>query len=104
MSSHQFNADKWAALSLFVQMGNIGSEVGRSMNALKRGDEIALDGAYRRGLDLIDATVNAWESVPRKRELLRARELFTNAVESKRVDRQLDNYFMQYAIAARNTR
>ena len=104
MSSHEFNAEKWATLSLFEQMGNIGSEVGRSMNALERGDETALDGAYRRGLDLIDATIKAWDSEPRKRELLRARELFTNAVESKRVDRQLDSYFMQYAIAARTIR
>ena len=74
------------------------------MNALQRKDDIALDGAYRRGLDLIDATVDSLGSEPRKRELLRARELFTDAVESKIIDRQLDNYFMQYAIAARANR
>lgn len=104
MSSHEFNKEKWAKLSLFEQMGNIGSEVGRSMNALQRGDQESLDGAYRRGLDLIDATVDAWNSEHRKRELLRARELFTYAVESQKIDRQLDNYFLQYAIAARATR
>ena len=104
MSSHVFDTKKWAALTMFEQMGNIGSEVGRSMNALQRGDEESLNGAYRRGLDLIDATVSAWHSEPRKRELLRAREVFTDAVESKRVDRQLDNYFMQYAVAARSMR
>jgi hypothetical protein len=101
MSNHVFDTEKWAALSIFEQMGNIGSEVGRSMNAMQRGDEKSLNGAYRRGLDLIDATVDAWDSEPRKRELLRAREIFTSAVESKRIDRRLDNYFMQYAIAAR---
>jgi hypothetical protein len=104
MSSHAFNIEKWAALSMFEQMGNIGSEVGRSMNALQRGDEESLNGAYRRGLDLIDATVDAWDSEARKRELLRAREIFTDAVESKRVDRQLDSYFLQYALAARMMR
>jgi hypothetical protein len=104
MNSHEFNKEKWAKLSLFEQMGNIGSEVGRSMNALQRGDKESLDGAYRRGLDLIDATIDAWDSEPRKRELLRARELFTNAIESQKIDRQLDNYFMQFAIAARATR
>lgn len=101
MNSHVFNADKWAALSLFEQMGNIGSEVGRSMNALQRGDEKSLNGSYRRGLDLIDATVSVLSSEQRKRELLRARELFTSSIESRKIDRQLDNYFMQYAIAAR---
>ncbi len=104
MSSHEFDKEKWAALSLFEQMGNIGSEVGRSMNALQRGDKDSLYGAYRRGLDLIDATVDAWNSEPRKRELLRARKLFTDAIESQKIDRQLDAYFMQYAIAARATR
>ena len=101
MNSHVFNIEKWENLSLFEQMGNIGSEVGRSMNALQRGDMDALEGAYRRGLDLIDATVDSWTSEARKRELLRARELFTTSIESGVPDRQLDTYFMQYAIAAR---
>ena len=104
MSSHVFDREKWANLSLYEQMGNIGSEVGRSMNAIARGDEAALDGAYRRGLDLIDATVDAWPSQARKRELLRARELFAEAVESRQPDRRLDAYFMQYAMAARLAR
>ena len=89
---------------MFEQMGNIGSEVGRAMNAMQREDEIAMQGAYYRGLDLIDATVASWPSESRKRELLRARELFASAVETRKVDRQLDNYFMQYAIAARAER
>lgn len=104
MSSHTLDVQKWAALSMFEQMGNIGSEVGRSMNAIERGDKEALDGAYRRGLDLIDTTVTTWGSEARRRELLRARELFTSAVESRKVDRKLDNYFMQYALVARTTR
>lgn len=104
MSSHALNVKKWASLSVFEQMGNIGSEVGRSMNALQRGDQESLSGSYRRGLDLIDATVSVWGSEARKRELLRARELFTEAIESQKIDRKLDAYFMQYAIAARLAR
>lgn len=104
MNRHEFDKEKWAKLSLFEQMGNIGSEVGRSMSALQRGDKVALYGAYRRGLDLIDATVDAWNSEHRKRELLRARELFTDAIESQKIDSQLDNYFMQFAVAARAAR
>lgn len=100
MNNH-FDLAKWALLSPLEQLGNIGSEVGRAMNAIKREDPIALEGAFFRGLDLIDATVDGWSSTSRRRELLRARELFSTAVLSKTVDTSLDAYFMQYAIAAR---
>jgi hypothetical protein len=100
-SSHVFDHDKWAKLSLFEQMGNIGSEVGRTMNAMQKGDKVSMQGAYYRSLDLIDATIASWSSMARRKELLRAREELTVAVESQTVDRRLDNYFMQYAIAAR---
>lgn len=101
MSSHTFDRRKWTSLSLYEQMGNIGSEVGHTMNALEHGDETSMQAAYLRGLDLIDTTVAAWRSAARRRELLRAREQFVAAVESRTVDRALDSYFLQYAIAAR---
>ncbi len=100
MSSH-FDASRWARLSLYEQMGNIGSEVGRAMNAMQRNDQPALEGAYYRGLDLIDATVASWSSEARRRELLRAREEFTSAVGTRTIDKPLEAYFMQYAFAAR---
>jgi hypothetical protein len=68
MTSH-FDAQRWAKLSLYEQMGNIGSEVSRAMNAIRRGDESALEGAYYRGLDLIDATVANSPSEARRREI-----------------------------------
>lgn len=92
---------RWAALPFYAQMGNIGSEVGRAMNAIKRNDKTSLQGAYYRGLDLIDATVSGLESLARRRELLRARELFSQAIESNTVDQKLDDYFMTFAILAR---
>ncbi|HJQ09391.1 MAG TPA: hypothetical protein VJ836_07995 [Candidatus Saccharimonadales bacterium] len=104
MSNHVFDLEKWARLSLFEQMGNIGSEVGRAMNAMQRGDITALQGAYYRGLDLIDATAPNLSTISRRRELLRARELFSESVELGKVDKSLDTYFMQYAIAARASR
>ena len=99
MNSH-FDEKKWMALSFYSKMGNIGSEVGRTMNALKNNDLEAAKGAYYRGLDLIDATA---KSLPRYRcqELLRARELFSEAFENKTVDQKLDNYFMTFAVLAR---
>ena len=101
MSNH-FDEERWASLSFYDQMGNIGSEVGRSMNAIRRGDEQALQGAYYRGLDLIDATVRSLDMKGRRKELLRARELFSEAVEKKIVDQNLDNYFMTFALLARS--
>ncbi len=101
MSDH-FDEEKWALLTFNEKMGNIGSEVGRTMNAIKRGDELALMGAYYRGLDLIDATVKDIKILALRRELLRARELFSEAAEYKKVDQKLDDYFMTFAILARS--
>ena len=102
MNESHFNTEKWAAMSFYEQMGNIGSEVGRAMNALKRSDESALQGSYFRGLDLIDATVATMSSPSRRRELLRAREEFSKAIELKTVDQGLDDYFMAFAVLARS--
>jgi hypothetical protein len=99
--NNHFDIEKWNALSFYQQMGNISSEVGRAMNAIKRGDKQSLQGAYFRGLDLIDATVPNLTTLSRRRELLRAREEFSNAVELEIVDQELDNYFMTFALLAR---
>jgi hypothetical protein len=103
MSNHVFDKSAWARMSLFEQMGNIGSEVGRALAAKHRGDEDSSRAALYRGLDLIDITVNLWRiSTPsRNRELLRARELFVQSVTTETEDQSLENYFMQFAIAAR---
>ncbi len=100
MSSHVFDRAKWVSLPVLDQLGNIGSEVGRSMNAIRRKDEAALDGAFRRGIDLIDASASVLPKY-RRRELMSARELFLRSVESRQPDERLEAYFMQYAIAAR---
>lgn len=74
------------------------------MNVLRRGDLAAAEGASLRALDLIDASVSTWHSEARRRELLRARELFTTATEASTPDAALDRYFFQYALAARANR
>lgn len=53
---HVFDRQKWQSLTIFEQMGNIGSEVGRAFAARRRGDTAAMTGAWQRGLDLLDAT------------------------------------------------
>lgn len=106
MSEHVFSKEKWAALTLFEQMGNIGSEVGRALAAKRRHDDISMLGAFYRGLDLFDATSEIWaqKKSPRTKEILRARELFAQSIVTDEQDSTLENYFMQFAIAARLNR
>ena len=42
---HVFDRQKWQSLTIFEQMGNIGSEVGRAFAARRRGDTAAMTGA-----------------------------------------------------------
>ena len=96
MSEHIFDRQKWQSLTIFEQMGNIGSEVGRAFAARRRGDTAAMTGAWQRGLDLLDATAEqlAQQKSPKLREILRARELFAGME-----DESLEDYFMRFAIA-----
>lgn len=106
--SHTVNRERWARFTIFEQMGNIGSEVGRALSADRRGDTVSRDAAVRRALDLFAATVEDLVSKhsPRLKEVLRARDQFleqlygtpTSSAES------LDQYFTQFALAARRDR
>jgi hypothetical protein len=106
MSKHVFDATKWAAMDVFNQMGNIGSEVGRALSAKRQGNTRRSQAAFERGLDLIDETARLWaaEKKPGLKELLYARELFAESMTTNTIDQTLEKYFMEFAIAARNDR
>jgi hypothetical protein len=101
MSSYAVDRDKWRALSLFEQMGNIGSEVGRALKAKRAGDKQQLDGAFWRGLDLFDATAEIQTSAARRREILRGREEFARAILGDAEDSSLEDHYARYALVAR---
>ena len=103
MSEHVFDREAWVQLDVFNQMGNIGSEVGRALSAKRRGKHDWMMSAFYRGMDLINATIEAWAAKGdgRTKELLRARELFAESILTDRVDPTLEKYFMEFAIAAR---
>lgn len=106
MNSYQIDRQKWQALSIFEQMGNIYSEIGRTLAAKQRGETEAATAAAVRALDLLDATSEglAVERSPRLSEVLRAREVFAGAFLRARPDdaaQNLDAYFLPFAIAAR---
>lgn len=106
MTKHTFSTTSWAEMSIFDQMGNIGSEVGRALKAKRQGKTERTQAAFYRGLDLIDETARLWAAKKQVglKELLYARELFVESVTTDKVDPTLESYFMQFAIAARLSR
>ncbi len=106
MTNHTYSNQNWAKMDVFNQMGNIGSEVGRALNAKRQGQTERCQAAFYRGLDLIDETARLWADEKRVglRELLYARDQFAESITTSRVDTTLEAYFMQFAIAARTSR
>ena len=106
MASYEIDRERWAELSIFEQMGNIGSEVGRAVNATRAGKDRRAQGAVDRAVDLLDATVEVLvaQKSPRVKEVLRAREEFLRLFFDGTFEDDADNierYFSQFATAAR---
>ncbi len=102
MNNYRVDRAKWNRLSIFDQMGNIYSEVGRTFQAKQRGDSSEANNAARRAFDLFDATTEQLADLksPRLREVLLAREIYTDEYLGSQTT-TLENYFMQFAVAAR---
>lgn len=110
IAEYAVDRECWGKMSIFDQMGNIYSEVGRSINAKKLGNNEDCEKAVVRALDLFDATVDALVSVksPKTKEVLRAKDQYLDSLygpqPSPKKFSDIDRYFMQYAIAARLNR
>lgn len=100
---------RWETLSPVEQLGNLGSEVDRTIRARQRADREAFDRALDRALELFDLTLadSRW-STSRRRELARAREefcgLFFGGGEVSFEAGRVSAYFMQFALLARRDR
>ena len=106
MASYQVDREAWGRYTIFEQMGNIGSEVGRAIKAHRSGNAKRSQGAMDRAFDLFDATVEhlAGQRSPRLREVLLAREEFARLFFDGTFDEDadaLERYFTNFAIAAR---
>jgi hypothetical protein len=105
--SYQVDRKRWSGMTIFDQMGNIYSEVGRSFNAREAHNQADCDRAVGRAIDLFDATVTGLieRKSPQAKEVLRAKEEYLNAIYDPSISnddiKSLDAYFMHYAIAAR---
>jgi len=97
---------RWYQFSLAEQLGNIGSEVSRTLRA--KNDEERSKNAAFRALELFDLTINDPRWKKRLREITRAREVFCEIVfgngEYGITLEDLDRYFYYFAYAARSKR
>jgi hypothetical protein len=109
---YPIDRERWARFGIIDQMGNIGSEVGRSINAWKSGNEKRFYSAVERGVDLFEATVEVTLTQPksvqrsrRLRKILAARDrylrLFFDGPFDPEEAASVDRYFMRFAMVAR---
>lgn len=109
MSNHRMDREHWSQLSIYDQMGNIGSEVGRAIKAQRNGKPERVERALDRALDLFEATTDQLvkEKSPRLKEVLRARNEFLRLFYDGSFDDEADSierYFTLYAVAANKQR
>ena len=104
-TSYQINRQRRSKLSLLEQLGNIGSEVGRTFKAARNDDQQVSQKAILQALDLFDATLAAPErSFAERKEILRVREQFLKTVTTESMQPSLESYFIKFAIGAQNKR
>lgn len=100
-------AGAWWRLSLYEQLGNVGSEISRAERWKTRNPDLSRNALYR-ALELLDLTLDdprVRQSRPRLREIARAREVvadyFAGENEYGSTGASLQKYFDAYVIAAR---
>jgi hypothetical protein len=98
---------RWHTLSLAEQFGNIGSEISRAIRWSTK-NPATTQAALYRGLELFDLMLDDprhRQSVPRLREIARAREVvvdfFAGSNEYGSTGASLQKYFDQFALLAR---
>lgn len=100
--------ERWQAFSLLEQMANIGSEVGRACKRKQENNQEATEAAMFRAVELFDLTRQDGKNRARLKEVARSREVFLdflvggNVYQSSR--ESLEQYFTQFALAARQGR
>ncbi len=107
MKHRELTAERWWTFTAAEQLGNIGSEVSRTLKWRSRNPEIA-ERAMARALELIDLTLDDPRhraSVARLREICRVREVLLDFLvgpnEYNSTEVALQRYFDAFAVAAR---
>jgi hypothetical protein len=97
--------ERWWALTVHEQMGNIGSEVGRAIRAKDKGKTERMWGAIERALELFSVTVADAKHRGHLKEITRAREVVLDYLvgdnDYRSTGEDLERYFTLFALAAR---
>ena len=95
---------EWQKASLAQQMADIGSEVGRAINWRNKNNKNYSGLAFKRALELIDASLIG-KSASQLKEILRAREVFTDFFVGENsfnsTEESWNKYFLQFNLLAR---
>jgi hypothetical protein len=101
-------AGGWVNLTLMEQLGNIGSEVGRTIRWFKAKNPERFRISFEKALELFDLTIADSRWRLRLKEITRSREVFCSLLtEPEKYENlehelnSLDNYFFQFGLAAR---
>ena len=99
---------RWHTFSLLFQLANVGSEVGRALRAKAEGKPYQENLAFDRALELLHLTITDPKHRRRLRELCRASEVlcdfFAGDNEYRSTPEAIDEYFLEYGIAAQMER
>lgn len=101
----QLASGRWAEMSFFEQMANIGSEVERTISWKEKGNRKYSQMAFKRALELLNLTIADSKNIKSLRELTRLREIlidyfeFDNEYHS--TDKNWRNYFYAFNFASR---
>ena len=97
----------WSKQPWYMQIGNVGSEVGRAIKYQKMGQAALAEKAFVRSLELFDLTIDAAVEYDRVhhtahlKEFCRAREewcdYFTGSHEYGSSAEQIERYYTQFA-------
>ncbi|MBI5222405.1 MAG: hypothetical protein HY980_02825 [Candidatus Magasanikbacteria bacterium] len=96
---------RWQMMTLAEQMGNIGSEFGRTTFWLSKDAKKEAEMSLARLLELLDLSIADLRWTGRRGEFLRLRELVCDVYHGgdfyNTTGAQLNNYFLPFAILAR---
>ncbi len=83
-------AGRWKQFSLVEQMGNIGSEVGRTFIYFKSNDKKNFIISFEKAIELFDLTLEdeRWEN--KKEKIIKTKEMFCSLVSGTNLTEELD--------------
>ncbi|HSW97249.1 MAG TPA: hypothetical protein VLF89_05475 [Candidatus Saccharimonadales bacterium] len=103
---HDDLKERWVTFSIFEQMANIGTEVGRAIRWKRKQNSQMSQNAFYRSLELIDFTIDDSKNKTNLKEILRMRELLVDYFMGENIykssDQAWEKYFFPFNLTARN--